>query len=314
MKDTFANGLVWGIEIETIIPESSQVSVGNYHGAGGDFGAAFGAPKFQDVGWSVQRDGSIKTWKGYVAAEFVSPRLTGEAGLAHLVEMLNWLKANGAKVNKSGGIHVTIGLQSALPTQTDANHAPATAAYLLNLTRLVAANSKAIFAQTGNGRHAPLKGGIHYCPAWSRSHDDILARMVGFGDRLTLTNAASAIHGTPRGQINCLKAFRSLENACVEFRAFSASLDPAKVLLHVATCFGLVRKAAKQTGFVPSPYTIPQPATGQAAMAELRTALWTVDEVGHGLFGLLHKKKNAILRKAASMCKRWDDKFTASAV
>ncbi len=65
---------------------------------------AFGAQ-----GWRVVSDGSVQgavEGRHYSGLELVSPPLRGEAGLTQIREALTWLVDNGAKVNRSCGLHV----------------------------------------------------------------------------------------------------------------------------------------------------------------------------------------------------------------
>jgi hypothetical protein len=56
--------------------------------------------------WGVERDGSIAPW----GVEVVSPVLRGEAGLAEVAAVADALRAAGATVNTSTGMHVHVGI------------------------------------------------------------------------------------------------------------------------------------------------------------------------------------------------------------
>src|SRR4051794_18000664 len=130
--------LTFGVEIETTLPRGT-VAVG-YHGQG--------APIPQLRGeWKADADPSISVQtSGHVACEFVSPVFRGAAGLKQLLADLAVIKAMGATVNASCGLHVHVGFDKA----GDPNA-------LARLVTLVANFETAIYATTGtkareNGR------------------------------------------------------------------------------------------------------------------------------------------------------------------
>ena len=84
--------------------------------------------------------------EGHRSCEFISPILQGAAGVAHLVEFVAWLQEIGAKVNKSCGLHVHVGVTTAAQSM----HGDQILAYVNKLARLVSFNSKALYA------HPPL--------------------------------------------------------------------------------------------------------------------------------------------------------------
>lgn len=61
-------------------------------------------------GWSVVKDSSIKEERGFLAAEFVSPVLSGRKGMAEAVRVHSLLRKAGAKANRSCGLHVHMGV------------------------------------------------------------------------------------------------------------------------------------------------------------------------------------------------------------
>jgi hypothetical protein len=112
----------WGIELETRLPQASNVPVGNYH-AGHPVttgitlaGARSNAPAFNADTWKAERDGSIRCDAGQIPCEFVSPILHGERGVEHLIGFVEWLNAIGATVDRSCGCHITVGIESIIGT------------------------------------------------------------------------------------------------------------------------------------------------------------------------------------------------------
>src|SRR5262245_58584160 len=94
--------MTFGVEIETTIPVGAlSVRVGP-HGQGTDI------PEL--VGWKADRDPSIRVGvRGHEACEFVSPVYKGTDGLRQLVQDLAKIKAMGARVNDSCGLHIHVG-------------------------------------------------------------------------------------------------------------------------------------------------------------------------------------------------------------
>ena len=90
--------ITFGVEIECAIPASLVLEAASLKLARGA----------KPAGWKAVHDGSIQAPEGFVAVEFVSPKLSGEAGLAAAVAAVEKLAALGAQVNESCGLHVHI--------------------------------------------------------------------------------------------------------------------------------------------------------------------------------------------------------------
>ena len=119
--------MTFGIEIETTVP-AGTLRVG-YHGHGCSI------PGLD--GWKADRDPSIRATGNHEACEFVSPVFKGSEGLKQCLADVAKIRAMGAKVNASCGLHVHVGI--------DKNDA----ALVAKLTTLVANFEKAIYASTG---------------------------------------------------------------------------------------------------------------------------------------------------------------------
>jgi len=122
-----ANEMTFGVEIEATIP-AGVIAVGP-HGQG--------LPIPQLPGWKADRDPSIRAGHGRVACEFVSPVYTGSEGLALFVRDVEAIKALGASVNRTCGLHIHVGFNK--------QDLPA----LERVTTMVANFEKAIYASTG---------------------------------------------------------------------------------------------------------------------------------------------------------------------
>ena len=67
----------------------------------------------QENVWASERDGSINNTAGRgIAHEVVSPIIKGQEGLAVLKRAMKALSRAGAKINKSCGLHVTMGIRN----------------------------------------------------------------------------------------------------------------------------------------------------------------------------------------------------------
>lgn len=102
--------IVWrdftfGVEIECLCPRSIP-----------ETRARLISENFRD--WKIVPDGSVHNADNFFGMEIVSPILTGEAGLAKLRELLDFLRLQiGARVNSECGLHVHIGVRGMKPTR-----------------------------------------------------------------------------------------------------------------------------------------------------------------------------------------------------
>ncbi len=245
-----ANDLTFGIEIETTIP-TGAIAVGP-HGNG--------CPVPQLRGeWLADADPSIRRTAGRTGCEFVSPVFKGAEGLRQLIADIATIRAMGATVNASCGLHIHVGFDKS------------DAAGLEKLTQLVANSEKAIFASTGtksreNGR---------WCNSIQRHGD---------------ANSAIAHSRSYRYHILNL----STSKPTVEFRAFAGTTSTLKIIGHVLTCLGLVEKAqsmkrlAKWTAKTPvATSPIHRGGEGQTALNRLFYLLgWTKGREDYTFGGL----------------------------
>lgn len=203
-----AHDLTFGVEIETIAPQSAL-----------DEGLRIGSYKrgiqvpYLPEGWKAESDGSIDASGGGRPCEIVSPILRGPEGLAQVAQVLATLVAKGHRVNASCGFHVHVGWKRDWASEA-----------LARLVTIVAYCERGLYAITGTkGRERGT-----YCGGVRRygCHKDAKPNL----DRnryhaLNLTNLARGGKET------------------VEFRVFSGSLKPAKVLGWIQVCLGLVERA-----------------------------------------------------------------------
>lgn len=220
-----ANQMTFGIEIETIAPDSAiqndGLRIGMYH-----YGIQV---PYLPAGWKAERDGSIDASRGGQACEMVSPVLRGPEGLAQVAEVVRILEAKGHRVNISCGVHVHVGWSRDLPAAT-----------LARLVTIVAYLEKGLYAITGTKSRERGR----YCGGVRKYGNDKDAKPALDHNRYHALN----LTGLARGN-----------RETVEFRVFSGSLNPTKILGWIQVCLGLVERA--QNG-KRAPKWTPAPLTG----------------------------------------------------
>ena len=204
-----ANEMTFGIEIETIAPESALrddgLRIGSYH-----YGTQV---PYLPTGWKAERDGSIRTAAGGHACEIVSPVLRGADGLAQVAEVVKTLEAKGHRVNASCGVHIHVGWSRDLPADA-----------LARLVTIVAYCERGLYAITGtkSRERGTYCGGVR---KYGNGKDAKPALDRNRFHALNLTNLANG------------------RNETVEFRVFSGSLNPTKILGWIQVCLGLAERA-----------------------------------------------------------------------
>ena len=220
-----ANQMTFGIEIETVAPDSAipndGLQIGMYH-------HGLQVP-YLPGGWKAERDGSIDASRGGQPCEIVSPVLCGPEGLAQVAEVVRILEAKGHRVNITCGIHVHVGWSRDLP-----------AAALARLVTIAAYLEKGLYAITGTKSRERGR----YCGGVRKYGNDKDAKPALDHNRYHALNLTGLARGT---------------RETVEFRVFSGSLNPTKILGWIQVCLGLVERA--QNG-KRSPKWTPAPLTG----------------------------------------------------
>ena len=204
-----ANEMTFGVEIETIAADSALreegLRIGSYH-----YGVQV---PYLPEGWKAERDGSIRTSSGGHPCEIVSPVLRGADGLAQVAEVVRTLEAKGHRINVSCGVHVHVGWNRDLPADA-----------LARLVTIVAYCERGLYAITGTKSRE--RG--TYCGGVRKYGNDKDAKPALDRNRyhaLNLTNLANGRRET------------------VEFRVFSGSLNPTKILGWIQVCLGLAERA-----------------------------------------------------------------------
>jgi hypothetical protein len=170
-------------------------------------------------------------------------------------------------------------------------------------------NTWAIFAQTKPQRAS----GNTYCTRLQPQVETLLENALNSADpvqKQTLTAQCG------RGMVNFLKAFTS---HAIEFRAWAATIEEARVLHHVATALGIMRRAHETQTFGKFSKS---PKKNKAATApEALRRMWRVlgwcdsvpgREVALGLFGALHAEFDAMKKTALETAEAFERAMPAA--
>lgn len=303
--DTKAASVLFGVELETVIPAGCGVQVGNYHrgiqvqaGLRKSDGTVVTAPKFDRMPWRAEHDGSIRG--SGVACEFVSPILHGEAGVAALCEFVEFITAIGATVNDSCGCHVTVNVNSIIGSSDHAKRGE----FARKLAHIAQWHARSIYGQTGTGRHTNT-----YSHTFAADVANLVKTMERHPDLRFKESAAMACG---RGMINFRKLF---SHGLVEFRAFAGTTNLQKVQHHVATAIGLCRRAAEVECLGAFKKNKTQEARTRTA-ADAVKFLWdylgwtgSKRDCALGLFGRLHTEFRQYRQEALRLCRQFDARY-----
>ena len=233
--DSKATQVTFGVELETLIPAGCGVTVGGYHsgrpvtaGLRKSDGTVLAAPHFNRMPWRADHDGSIRGTGQ--PCEFVSPILSGEDGVAALCDFVGWVNDIGASVNESCGCHVTVSVDSVIGTSNHEKRGD----FARKLAHIAQWHARAIYGQTGTGRHVPPRCGPHYSHPFAADVAHLVKTMQSNPSPSAKMSAASACG---RGMVNFRKLF---SHGLVEFRAFAGTTN----LLKVSHSFRRVRYLA----------------------------------------------------------------------
>ena len=198
-----ASNIAFGIEFETTLPGSDNTPIGPYH-------AGYQVPWLPE-GWRAERDSSIRPEStDRKGCEFVSPKLRGTDGVQQIEDAIDAIRARGARVNASCGLHITIEWTG-------------DAAALARLISLVGNHERAIFASTGTRRREQTV----YTKQIKQYGNKDRAKYCCQADRYHLLNLTHLARGKNR----------------IEFRAFAGSLNKTKVIGYLMMCLGLTELA-----------------------------------------------------------------------
>ena len=243
VPSTIAEDITFGIEIECFIPRDARAPYGGivydrrvgYHQTGNFDGRNF-------PGWSATRDASLETdLPNYWPVEFVSPVLKGQNGLEQIRKFFAWLESINARVNRTCGQHVHVGVESGSGSQ-DADEQ---AAWVANLIGLTSFYECALFAMTGSR----YRDNNYYCRSIkSDGHRNQYKRV-----NQDVKNAASeqkynTFRETSYGssKFTALNLTSVFTNRTVEFRLWAGSTNITKALMHISVSLGLAELARRR--------------------------------------------------------------------
>jgi hypothetical protein len=222
----------FGVELETIVPHGVPFRIGGYY-SGAELcetltGVSCGA-------WKASSDVSIVRGNDQ-DCEFVSPILKGAEGLEDVGRMCQFAKDHGARVNKSCGVHVHVGLPNCLSKKERA-------AVVERLANFVGRVEAGIIATTGTRNRyvanqwcAPIKHKVRQT-RWGKTS----LRMNDISD-----NRYHGLNLVPVTMMDTDPTDRKARNA-VEFRYFSGSLNETKIKAWIKMCVAMVQYAVKST-------------------------------------------------------------------
>lgn len=250
--------LDFGVEIECLIPaRTPEASVTNVaYGLAQAIEAAgvgcyfAGYSHARPNTWKIVTDSSISAPNGFVGLEIVSPPLTDE-GLGQVETVCRTLIENGARVNKTCGLHVHIGART-LPLSTMKNLAWLYHDYEESIDGLMPVSRRANNAYYARSVKAMLN------KEQLQDARDVqgIQRAINFASRYTKLNFASYFrHGT------------------VEFRQHSGTVDPVKVTKWIMLCQKMVDTAGDSNAARSAP-VIDRELQRKLARAKSRRAIY----------------------------------------
>jgi hypothetical protein len=236
----------FGIEIETSIPQSLQIAIGS-HGRGLPItsvttadGVVHVAPTFNGECWKADEDPSIRTQNGYKKCEFVSPILKGDAGIQNILAFLAFIKAIGGKRpirqagQTQGGIHITLHAGNFI----DSNSPAKIVDFCESVAKLGYRLSPVLFGQ--NAERRDLSG---WCRVLSSSSQN---RSIQSSKTDLARYRGSRLPFIDIGKYALINFTKINSNGTFEFRSFSTTLNPAKVLVILTTCLAIAQQASKR--------------------------------------------------------------------
>ena len=239
-----AKEITFGIEIECELPDGTRAPNGaivqdnmvGYHRTGDFDSRSF-------PGWSATRDGSIYARTGYYAVEFVSPVLMGESGWQAVRDFFGWLKMVGAKVNRSCGQHVHIGVVSGSGSENGDDQAN----WIANLMGLTSQYEDALYAMTGQpARREGSWARSIKTRSHKRSADAI--KMAKKNQKNQVASAGWSTDGyrnglRPHERYHLLNLTNVFSKRTVEFRWGNGTVELAKAQMHIGVALGLAEIA-----------------------------------------------------------------------
>ena len=266
----------FGVEFETTVPNTCDVTIGSYHrGLQVNWLAR---------GWKAERDASINAAWGRRGCEFVSPILDSEnGGIEQAAEAAKAIAQRGGKVNASCGLHVTVEWNG-------------DAKALARLIHLFANHEKGIYAATGTKRR---ERGSYAKPCKVYGNERSAKAQLD-RDRFHGLNLTHVAAGRNR----------------VEFRVFSASLNPTKIKGFIMMALALVELACDSSrrcswDYNEKPNTKPswkRDGVGQTELARLFYKIGWIKGKAKNAYGAPEGTNLKPVKKIlAKMAKKYDE-------
>jgi len=219
-----AHNFTFGIEIETLMPRG-LIRIGGYRS-----GAQIpGLPQ----GWNAHTDCSLSTsLSGYQPMEIVSPILKGAEGLRQVLQVAEWMNANGFKTNRSCGTHVHVGVESVAGRMPNAQQK-----WVGNLTNVVAQFEQAIRGAAGSAQRVNGR----WCQSIRNEQNKQAAERVRKGQASHVRGGT--INNGGRYHLLNLQNVNGTRLNTVEFRAFSGTTEGLKMVAWVSMCLAMCERA-----------------------------------------------------------------------
>lgn len=263
ISSSSAQGFTFGIEIETMMPNSllGEITIGQYHRG---WTIPTGKAGFPGTGWQVMRDGSLSTTLStHTPAEFVAPILRGREGMEEVLAVANWMETQGFKTNASCGTHVHVGYESVVGS-SDEN---AIGHWAANLVNLVAQYEAAIRGAAGS--YSRVTGS--WCRTIRNSDHRESARRARTTSRNKIDALCAEVADGYSARYHILNLTRlAARKATVEFRAFTGTTSGLKMVSWIQLCLALCERAAGQGVRFDAPTTACYRGAGDASKALAR--------------------------------------------
>lgn len=207
--------ITFGMEIECYFPDRCEVVRGAYH-----------SPNYLEEEWNhwgAQFDSSINSQNG---TEFVSPIMWGKYGVYNVRAMAKKLNEAGARVNRSCGVHIHVGISSLVGIHG------VSAEYIISLVRHFARHQKALF---GIGGRLSRVGNRYCSPIESVWHSNFRG-----ADKNRLASELS--ESTRASALNLTSMMRA---QTAEFRLFAPTINRDKLTGYLYAALAICEAAAK---------------------------------------------------------------------
>jgi hypothetical protein len=218
------SSLTFGAEYEVVSPVSREVAARRVS-------EISGIPVYSGVGqcpagsWKIVGDGSIQLrGMGVAGLEFVSPVLSGQAGLDQVTRVVNAIKQIGCKVNSSTGHHVHVGRPT---TRID---------FFKDLLKLYGRFETAIDSFMPSSRRG---NSAYYCRSVANVRREVLNSAQTLAELQRAQISASGAGGAKYHKVNIAPAGKPT----VEFRHHAGTVEAVKSVNWIVTCLRMVALA-----------------------------------------------------------------------